>query len=146
MDSSFLIISGILLNLIACGLVIRPVPIEPAEKEKRLKRLKKSTPKNNRLKREINTKIIEENEKIPLESKTYEDSLLEGGINKTIGNEDVNGKISRKSIEIEQDFPNEPSKKRTLKEKIQSFIDFSLFSDIVFMFFAASNFLTSLGY
>jgi hypothetical protein len=144
-DSSFLIISGILLNLIACGLVIRPVPIEPAEKEKRLKRLKKLSPKKNRPNKEINAKIIEENEKIPLESKTYEDSLLEGEINKTI-NEDSTGKIRRKSIEIEQDFPDELSKKKTLKEKIQSFIDFSLFSDIIFMFFGASNFLTSLGY
>jgi hypothetical protein len=40
----------------------------------------------------------------------------------------------------------EPTKKKSLKETIQSFIDFSLFYDIIFMFFAASNFLTSLGF
>jgi hypothetical protein len=40
----------------------------------------------------------------------------------------------------------EPAKKKSLKETIQSFIDFSLFYDIIFMFFAASNFLTSLGF
>ena len=77
MDSSFLIISAILLILILCGLVIRPVPIEPAEKEKRMK-------------------------------KTEE--------------------------------------KKSFKEIIQSFIDFSLFYDLIFMYFAASNFLTSLGF
>jgi hypothetical protein len=76
-DSSFLIISAILLILILCGLVIRPVPIEPAEKEKRMK-------------------------------KTEE--------------------------------------KKSFKEIIQSFIDFSLFYDLIFMYFAASNFLTSLGF
>ena len=34
LSGSFLIISAILLNLIACGLVIRPIPIEPSEIEK----------------------------------------------------------------------------------------------------------------
>ena len=79
-DSSFLIISAILLILIACGLVIRPVPIEPAEKEKRMKK----------------TGLIEE--------------------------------------------------KKSFKEIVQSFIDFSLFYDLIFMYFAASNFLTNLGF
>ena len=73
-------ISAILLILIACGLVIRPVPIEPAEKEKRMKK----------------TGLIEE--------------------------------------------------KKSFKEIIQSFIDFSLFYDLIFMYFAASNFLTNLGF
>ena len=41
MSGSFLIISGILLNLIACGLVIRPVPIEPSEIEKLKKKQRK---------------------------------------------------------------------------------------------------------
>ena len=72
-----MIISAILLILILCGLVIRPVPIEPAEKEKRMK-------------------------------KTEE--------------------------------------KKSFKEIIQSFIDFSLFYDLIFMYFAASNFLTCLGF
>ena len=75
-----MIISAILLILIGCGLVIRPVPIEPAEKEKRMKK----------------TGLTE--------------------------------------------------KKKSFKEIIQSFIDFSLFYDLIFMYFAASNFLTSLGF
>ena len=62
-----MIISAILLNLIACGLVIRPVPIEPAEKEKRMKKIKNSPQKNKRPLKEIDTKLSEENEKIPLE-------------------------------------------------------------------------------
>jgi hypothetical protein len=79
-NSSFLLISALLLILIACGLVFKPVPIEPAEKEKRMKK----------------TGLIE--------------------------------------------------KKKSFNEMIQSFIDFSLFYDLIFMYFAASNFLTSLGF
>ena len=38
------------------------------------------------------------------------------------------------------------SSKKSIKETLKNIIDFSLFVDPVFMFFAASNFLTSLGF
>ena len=142
-DSSFLIISGILLNLIACGLVIRPVPIEPAEKEKKLKKQKKLSKKIKLNKKEIETKISEENEKIPLEAiKTNQDTLLEGEKNDY---ENYHEKPIE-SIKNETNITDMPKKKKSVKETIKSFIDFSLFYDIIFMFFAASNFLTSLGF
>ena len=39
----------------------------------------------------------------------------------------------------------ESIKKKSFIDKAQSLVDFSLFTDIIFMFFAASNFFTSLG-
>ena len=41
---------------------------------------------------------------------------------------------------------NETSSTKSIKETLKDIIDFSLFVDPVFMFFAASNFLTSLGF
>ena len=41
---------------------------------------------------------------------------------------------------------NQTSAKKSIKETLKNIIDFSLFVDPVFMFFAASNFLTSLGF
>ena len=72
-DGSFLIISAILLNLMACGLVIRPVPIEPAEKakqkkkEKRVNELSLKTKKNHKA-NELDTQISEENDKVEIKS------------------------------------------------------------------------------
>jgi predicted MFS family arabinose efflux permease len=47
---------------------------------------------------------------------------------------------------VQEIAENDSSAKKSLKNKLKGFIDFSLFSDVVFMFFAASNFLTSLGF
>ena len=45
-----------------------------------------------------------------------------------------------------QDSSNEEKTKKSLMETLKTMIDFSLFVDPLFMFFAASNFLTSLGF
>jgi MFS family permease len=103
-DGSFLIISALLLNLIPCGLVIRPVPIEPAEKAKKKKRALK----------QIN--------------KSRDTDLEASKLNEV----DVENKTKRKSS--------------FLKRTIHSLFDFTLFYDVLFMFFALSNFLTSLGF
>jgi hypothetical protein len=142
-DSSFLIISAILLNLIACGLVIRPVPIEPAEKEKRMKKMKNSPQKNKRPLKEIDTRLSEENEKIPLEMNKIK--IVVGENNKTTADQN-NNEITIEKIKEEPHNTDSTEKKKSFKEIIQSFIDFSLFYDLIFMYFAASNFLTSLGF
>ena len=105
-----------MLNLIACGLVMRPVPIEPAEVDKQNKK-DMAVKRQRKEKTKIFTKV-EDQADIHL--------------------------VLEKELNIE-DFPVEKQKK-TLKDTIKSFIDFSLFYDLIFMFFAASNFLTSLGF
>ena len=190
-DGSFLIISAILLNLIACGLVIRPVPIEPAEKAKQKKKEKHVNElslkaKENQKANELDTQISEENDKVEIKSTQFK-SLLNLNANdhnfKKMHNNRLERKFSysvdhlhkpkyrvKQNIDLDSSLNAmalvlgsqnihfavadktesghhvEPAKKKSLKETIQSFIDFSLFYDIIFMFFAASNFLTSLGF
>ena len=108
---SFLIISAILLNLIPCGLVMRPVPIEPAEMAKKEKK-----------RSQLGIPIKES-----FTNNTTQITLV-----------DMNGDGD---LELKAE-----KKKKSLKETLRSFIDFSLFYDVLFMFFAASNFLTSLGF
>ena len=139
-----MIISAILLNLIACGLVIRPVPIEPAEKEKRMKKMKNSPQKNKRPLKEIDTKLSEENEKIPLEMNKI--TIVVGEENNKTTVDQNNDEITIENIKEEPHNTVSTEKKKSFKEIIQSFIDFSLFYDLIFMYFAASNFLTSLGF
>ena len=104
-NGSFLIISALLLNLIPCGLVIRPVPIEPAEKAKKKKRALKQIKKSR-------------------------DTDLEA--------------LQLNGVEVED---NKTKKKSSfLKRTMHSLFDFTLFYDVLFMFFAFSNFLTSLGF
>jgi hypothetical protein len=143
-DSSFLIISAILLNLIACGLVIRPVPIEPAEKEKRMKKIKNSPQKNKRPLKEIDTKLSEENEKMPLEMNKI--TIVVGEENNKTNFDQNNDEITIEKIKEEPHNTGSTEKKKSFKEIVQSFIDFSLFYDLIFMYFAASNFLTNLGF
>ena len=144
MDSSFLIISAILLILIACGLVIRPVPIEPAEKEKRMKKIKNSPQKNKRPLKEIDTKLSEENEKMPLEMNKI--TIVVGEENNKTNVDQNNDEITTENIKEEPHNTGSTEKKKSFKEIVQSFIDFSLFYDLIFMYFAASNFLTNLGF
>jgi len=143
-DSSFLIISAILLILIACGLVIRPVPIEPAEKEKRMKKIKNSPQKNKRPLKEIDTKLSEENEKMPLEMNKI--TIVVGEENNKTNVDQNNDEITTENIKEEPHNTGSTEKKKSFKEIVQSFIDFSLFYDLIFMYFAASNFLTNLGF
>ena len=110
---SFLIISAILLNLIPCGLVMRPVPIEPAEMAKKKKK-----------RSQLGIPIKES-----FTNNTTQITLV-----------DMNGDGSELKTEKKK------KEKKSLKETLRSFIDFSLFYDVLFMFFAASNFLTSLGF
>lgn len=108
-DGSFLIISAILLNLIPCGLVIRPVPIEPAEKAKKMKR------------------ALKHNNKSRCDTDLEEASKLNG-------------------VEVEIEDNKTKRKSSFLKRTMHSLFDFTLFYDVLFMFFALSNFLTSLGF
>ena len=107
-----------MLNLIACGLVMRPVPIEPAEVAKQNKK-DIALKKQRKEKSKIFTKV--------------EDQV------------DTHLVLDKEKEFYTENLPDEKQKK-TLKDTIKSFIDFSLFYDFIFMFFAASNFLTSLGF
>ena len=176
-----------MLNLIACGLVIKPVPIEPAEKAKH--------DKKNMLIKIMHSKIpaiYKENElafQIKEENDTFEtnktsfNSLL--NLNRVEDNlaDKYNNQLQRKfsySVDhlqipkyrvkqkinmksslntmalvlgsqnihidvIDKTEITESIKKKSFIDKAQSLVDFSLFTNIIFMFFAASNFLTSLG-
>ena len=130
-----MIISAILLNLIACGLVIRPVPIEPAEKQKK-KEIEFS--KNQANKRQVlNVQITTENEKLESTIKKIPISL--------ISNSNRVGDFKAQATE-DLTFKEKPCEKTTAKNLINSLVDYSLFSETVFMFFVVSNFLTMLGF
>lgn len=57
-------------------------------------------------------------------------------------------KVSTNKIEtdIQEDDDEESIKPKTLVEKINQYIDLTIFLDVIFVYFAISNFLTSLGF
>ena len=203
LNGSFLITGGILLNLVACGLVIRPVPIEPAEQAKQKKRAirmqimqAKPKPNNSRPKEKPQFEVDDENneqidkperlpfkslldlngmeaankinpkrlqrkfsysadqlqipmyrakEKLSISSSLNVMALVKGSQSIRLG--ELDRQTSRHSNAADEIvYGEEDSPKKSFKETLKSFIDFSLFYDLVFMFFAASNFLTSLGF
>ena len=187
---SFLIISGILLNNVICGLLIRPVPIEPSEIAKMEKRNKKAN--FNKEPESSNKNLINPNDEfdikpateiakstthvnlLGLKAKETTSQLAKSdmglhikshnhimtrpsylnmmAIVKSTKNVSINDLFSEtqsiKSIpKINNDKAEDVEEiQETCTEKLKTFIDFSLFVDPVFMFFAASNFLTSLGF
>jgi hypothetical protein len=210
LSGSFLIIAAILLNNVACGLLIRPVPIEPSEIAKLEKKKKKKylENKNERAEKLLLANKQNGNEYLQVATQNgiyflffksiYSElyfihlfketdcttthvtkstpALNSQGLNIAhfVSNDNISRQRSKsnnsalnimaivrssenipisyvgnKDIElktVQEVSENDSGTKKSLKNTLKGFIDFSLFSDAVFMFFAASNFLTSLGF
>jgi len=143
MNGSFLVISAILLNLIACGLVMRPVPIEPAEKAKqKLKEMEnaiKVAQKNNAFERSqcVNTQIKLENEKLEaLKAQKVSISFIS-----------TSNRVEDFTPNLVCNMKNKNNRvqKQSFKMLFKNLIDYTLFFDSLFMFYVASNFFTMLG-
>lgn len=186
---ALLIKGAFVLNGIVCGLVMRPLPIEPSEVLKNEKKQKKTLKKKRKIEAEKDITNTETNkqflspDRIPPMlylsephnlGKQY---MLAEDIGKSLQFIDKEGDCKEPSIRhirntfkqnssinmlaqcrslkniptesdgsensIPQNFERTPD---TLCHKLNKIIDFSLFQDFIFVFFAVSNFLTSLGF
>ena len=140
--------SVILLNLVLCGLVIRPVPIEPSEKaklkKKEIAKLKDSIKKNDlffvKSIEAMHSQINLENEK----SETHLKLSALDSISAMISSQNRVADLSEKFQNFQKEEQNR--NRRSFKEIIACYFEYTLFYDFVFVFFVASNFFTLIGF
>lgn len=172
-QGAFLFKAAFILSGILCGLVMRPLPIEPSEilKNERLRKkaeLKCALKNNDSIEKQ--KFLTPDSDKIPASLyssapnniEKFDDPSLSKSLqclesskkrsNSSIKNMNLSQNMlaqcrSLQHIPSETDTSSsENSQPETLMEKINKIIDLRIFGDIIFVFFGVSNFFTSLGF